>query len=408
MLSQSNKKSTPNSYAPHWLLKPDIDFLNHGSFGACPKVILDYQRQIQELVELEPVHFFVKELEPLLDIARGQLANFLGADAQDLVFVPNATSGVNSVVRSLQFKPGDELLVTSHEYNACRNAIDYVANISGAVVVVASIDFPLDSPSKVTEAILAKVSPRTKLALICHVTSPTGLVFPLEEIVQHLGDRRVETLIDGAHAPGLLPLNLKAINATYYTGNCHKWLCAPKGAAFLYVNPQKQTTIRPLTISHGANSPRSDHKVAPLGGYRSRFLLEFDWVGTYDPSPYLCIPKAIDFLGGLLPGGWSQLMDTNRQKALEARKVICKLLEVPSPCPESMLGAMAAIPLPTALSNQYASPMALQDRLVEEFKIQVPIVPWSGDYQMLVRISAQIYNHPHQYENLGKILKSLI
>jgi len=399
MLRQTRHKATPNPYAQHWLLKPEIDFLNHGSFGACPKVILDYQRQIQEQVELEPVHFFVKELEPLLDIARGQLASFLGADAQDLAFVPNATSGVNTVMRSLHFQPGDEILVTSHEYNACRNAIDYVANQSGAVVVVASIDFPLDSPTQVTEAILGKVSPRTKLALICHVTSPTGLVFPLEEIVPQLSDLGVETLIDGAHAPGLLPLNLKALNATYYTGNCHKWLCAPKGAAFLYVNAQQQAAIRPLTISHGANSPRSD---------RSRFLLEFDWVGTYDPSPYLCIPKAIDFLGSLLPGGWDQLRETNRQTALEARKVICELLEIPSPCPESMIGAMAAIPLPLALSNQYASPMALQDRLVEEFNIQVPIVPWAGDYQMLVRISAQLYNHSYQYENLGKILKSLI
>lgn len=235
-----------------------MTFLNHGSFGACPKQVLEFQQRLRLQLEQEPLRFFGREWEPLLDDARSKLAAFMGADVQDLVFIPNATTGVNSVLRSLTFSPEDEILTTNHEYNACRNALDFVTSRTGAEVVVAKIPFPIDSPRQVVAAVIEQVSPKTRLALLDHVTSQTGLIFPIQKLVKELQQRGVDTLVDGAHAPGMISLNLQEIGATYYTGNCHKWLCAPKGAAFLYVRRDKQSEIRPLTISHGTNSPRTD------------------------------------------------------------------------------------------------------------------------------------------------------
>jgi isopenicillin-N epimerase len=239
--------------AARWPLDPNIMFLNHGSFGACPREVLDYQAALRAEMEAEPVRFLSRELDGRLDAARGALAAFLGADADDLAFVPNATSGVNAVVRSRSFAAGDELLTTDHAYNACRNALEYVAERMGARVTVVSVPFPVASPDVIVEAVLSRVTPRTRLALIDHVTSPTGIVLPVERLCAELGARGVEIVVDGAHAPGMLPLDLGTLGATYYTGNCHKWLCAPKGSAFLWVRADQRAVVRPLTISHGAN-----------------------------------------------------------------------------------------------------------------------------------------------------------
>ncbi|MBE9009622.1 aminotransferase class V-fold PLP-dependent enzyme [Pseudanabaenaceae cyanobacterium LEGE 13415] len=376
-----------------WSLDPNCTFLNHGSFGACPIPVLEVQQAFRSRLERQPLRFLGREFEPLLDQAREALAAFLGASVEELVFVPNATTGVNAVLRSLIFSPSDELLTTSQEYNACRNALDFVAERSGAKVVVAEVPFPIDSPNQVIESILAKVSDRTKLALIDHVISQTGLVFPIAQIVQALSDRGIDTLIDGAHAPGMVDVNLSQLGATYYASTCHKWMCAPKGAAFLYVKKDKQSEIRPLTISHGANSPRRD---------RSRFQLEFDWMGTDDPTAYLTVPSAIEFMNSLLPGGWAELRASNRSKALSARNLLCNLLNVAPPCPEEMIGSLATIPLPDG------SYIELQDALYEKFNIEVPIVPVPQAPKRLIRISAQIYNTIQQYEYLGKSLQTLL
>ena len=309
----------PAANPRHWLLDPKVIFLNHGSFGACPKHVLECQGEWRGRLERQPLQFLVRELEAHLDSAREFLAQFVGADANDVAFVPNATTGVNAVLRSLKFKPGDELLVTNHEYNASRNVLDFVAKSSGARVLVARLPFPFRHAEELIAPILKQVTSRTRLALFDHVTSQTGIIMPIQSLVTELDRRGVDALVDGAHAPGMVTLDLNRLGTAYYTGNCNKWLCAPKGAAFLHVRRDKQRDIRPSVISHGANSARQD---------RSRFLLEFGWPGTSDPSAILSVPEAIRFLGSLLPGGWPEVMAHNRALVLAARKILCAALEI--------------------------------------------------------------------------------
>lgn len=383
----------------HWTLDPRITFLNHGSFGATPRVVLEKQIELRAQLEREPVRFFVRELEPMLDAARGELAEFLGTDPQGLAFVPNATAGVNAVLRSLDLDKFDELLVTNQEYNACRNALEYVATIHGAKIVVAEVPFPIASPEVVVERVLEKVTDRTRLLLIDHVTSQTALIFPIERIVKELADRGIDTLVDGAHAPGFLSLDVRAIGAAYYAGNLHKWVCAPKGAAFLYVRENRRAGVRPAIISHGANSPRRD---------RSRFLLEFDWTGTFDPTPWLCVPDALRFIGKLLPGGWISVVRRNHELALEARDLLCETLQIDKPAPDAMLGAMAAVPLPDGTLDEapalYGDP--LQDKLLFDHSIEVPVVPWPAPPKRVLRVSAAMYNVRADYERLADALAS--
>ncbi len=385
-------KAKPD-WQSYWSLQPEIAFLNHGSFGACPISVLKAQEQVRQQLEQEPVRFFVREFEPLLDQAREQLAEFVGVDTGDLVFVPNATTGVNSVLRSLQFNPGDELLTTDHEYNASRNALEFVADRADARIVVAPVPFPIASPQEIVEAVMERVTEKTKLVLLDHISSQTGLIFPIEDIIQQLSQFGIDTLIDGAHAPGMLPLNLPEIGATYYTGNCHKWLSAPKGSAFLYVQASRQQQIRPLTISHGANSPRTD---------KSRFQLEFDWMGTGDPSAYLSVPAAIEFMGSLLPGGWPELMSRNHKLILSARQILCETLGVEIPAPSEMIGSMACIPLADGSAEE------LHDELFDRHQIEVQVMPWLKAPQRILRISAQIYNTSDQYQHLAAVLKEVL
>ena len=399
MSKGSNQKEEAPNWRGFWPLDAQVRFLNHGSFGACPLPVLEVQGRLREQLEAEPVRFFIRELEPMLDDARNKLAGFVGAKSEDMVFVPNATTGVNAVLRSLCFSPEDELLTTDQEYNACRNALNFVASRSGARVVVASLPFPVESPEQIVEAILDRVSPRTKLAVLDHVTSQTAFVFPIERLVKELSDRGIDTLVDGAHGVGMVPLNLEEMGAAYYTGNCHKWLCAPKGAAFLRVRGDRQDKIHPLTISHGANSPRTD---------KSRFQLEFDWMGTDDPTAYLCVPAAIEFMGSLLPGGWAELRARNRDLVLAARELFQEQFGVDAVCSEEFIGSMAVVRLPDGESETpMGSLTTLQNALWERWQIEVPIVPWPGPKNRLLRISAQIYNSFSEYEHLATALEQL-
>ncbi len=386
-----------------WSLDPKVTFLNHGSFGSCPRPVLKFQHALQNRLERQPVRFLIDEFEPLWDEARRTLAQFVGADTNDLVFIPNATTGVNTVLRSLKFKRGDELLTTDHAYNASRCALDFVAARAGARVVMVKIPFPLASAQQVVESILERVTRRTRLALLDHVTSSTGLVLPLKKIIRELSAHGIETLVDGAHAPGMIPLNLKKLGAAYYAGNCHKWICSPKGAALLYVRRDRQAQIRPLVISHGANSSRRDP---------SRFLLEFSWTGTGDFSAWLSVPESLRVIGAQLPGGWPVVMQRNRALALAARRLLCDILQTPPPCPDEMIGSLAAVPLPDMASADISRISngldPLRDRLLREHDIEVPVFPWPAPPKRLLRISAQLYNSLPQYEKLAAVLRNIL
>lgn len=387
----------PSKFAHHWLLDPGVVFLNHGSFGACPAPVLERQRQLRDQLERQPLRFFVRSLPALLDQARRRAARFLGAAPRDLAFVPNATAGVNAVLRSLRLSPGDQLLTTDHAYNACKNALRFVARRAGAELQVVSVPFAASSAEQLQQALLERVGPRTVLVLLDHVTSPTGLILPVEPLVRQLRRRGVETLVDGAHAPGMVPLELDRLGAAYYTGNFHKWVCAPKGAAFLHVRRDLQQGVRPLSISHGANAPP---------GPRSRFLQEFDWTGTDDPTPYLCVPTALEFGEQLLSGGWSELRQRNRRLCLRARELLCRALALEPPCSEELIGSLASIPLPDG-QLRVADATAtdpLQDRLLFEHQIEVQVYPWPAPPRRLLRISAQIYNSEEQYRYLARVL----
>ena len=388
-----------SSLAAHWDLDPEVVFLNHGSYGACPRAVLEEQARLRARIEAEPVRFFIEDIERELDRAKVRLGEFIGAQPEDLAFVTNATGSVNTVLRSLDLGPTDELLVTDHEYNACRNALDFVAARSGAAVVVAHVPFPLSDPGEVVEALLAKVTDRTRLALVDHITSATGMVLPIEAIVRQMNERGVDTLVDGAHCPGQLDLDLDALGAAYYSGNCHKWLCTPKGSAMLHVRRDRQDKIRPLSISHGANSTRRD---------RSRFRLEADWQGTHAPTPVLCIPSAIDTMGALYPGGWSELREKNRALALAGRNTLLSALGQDAPCPDEMISHLATVILPEDTSPHdglYEDP--LQEKLIAEYSIQVPVMRWAPLHSRFMRISAQAYNSTEQYEHLASALCAL-
>ncbi len=380
------------NFAPFWCLDPAVTYLNHGSFGACPTAVLEAQAALRIEMEREPVDFLVANLPARLDAARDTLSAFLGAEPQDVVFVPNATAGVNAVLRSLSFGPEDELLLTNHTYAACRKTVDFVAQRCGARVVVANLPFPCRDEEAIVAAVLQRVSPRTRLALLDHVTSPTALILPLERLVSELRTRGVDTLVDGAHAPGMVPIGLSNLGAAYYTGNAHKWLCAPKGAAFLHVRRDRQAELHPNVISHG---------------YAAGFHAEFDWTGTFDPTPWLCIPPAIEFIGGLLPAGWPQVMAANRALTLQARALLLKTCAGDLPCPESMIGSMASIPLPTP---EAGSPAARLDcRGLHAWFRERGVETWLyADPVLLLRISAQLYNHLDQYRHLASLLEEAL
>ena len=408
----------------HWQLQPGLTYINHGSFGACPTPVLEVQAELRARMEADAVRFLDSELAVRLVDVREKVGAFVHAEPEDLVFLPNATGAVNAVLRSLErvLQPGDELLTTNHEYNATTNALQYVASGRGASVVVASIPFPIHSPDQVVDAILERVTPRTRLAMFSWVTSATALIFPVERISRALAEHGVEVLIDAAHAPGMVPMDLAALEhagVSYVTGNGHKWLCSPKGAAFLWVRRDRQPQIHPLVISHGQNSP-----LTPNG--QSRFQVEFDWPGTDDPTPVLALPAAIDFMATLEPGGWPALRAANHELVLQGRDIVAAALGPTGAerlAPDDMLGSMVTLAVPVDLEPAQTPASAeadpdvtladdrLHHDLLERDRIQVPVYAWPakpalGPARRYLRISAQRYNDLDDYTKLAEALKS--
>lgn len=378
-----------NAIRHEWLLDDDIIFLNHGSFGATPKVVLDVQRDWQERLESGPIRFFKRDFPAAIEPIRRRLAEFINSEPEDIVFVENATMGVNSVLRSLitEFGPNDELLTTSHVYGAVRKTLQYVADVTGATIVDVYIPFPIDDPKQVTDGILAGITDRTKFVLLDHITSSTGIVFPIEDIIPRLKERGISVMIDGAHAPGMLDIDLSSLGVDYYTGNCHKWLFAPKGAAFLWTRRELQPRIHPVVISQN---------------YGVSYQEEFGWVGTRDLTALLSIGAGMDFLEKY---GVKAVRDYNNTMLLEARDVVTNSLGVSYGAPISMLTSLCTVPLPGHPPGTMDYVNNLHDTIFDNSQIEVPALSVNGE--TVLRFSTQIYNEPSEYVRLAEVLKEL-
>jgi isopenicillin-N epimerase len=389
-------------YSPDcpWDFEPGILFLTHGTYGAAPRPVVEKRAELIRELEANPIRFLTREYEDRLDAARSEVARFLNADPAGTVVVPNATTGVATVLESLRLRPGDELLTGDHEYNATLNALGAVAERARAHVVRVSFPLPIRHPEETVEALLAAVTPRTRLALVSHVTSPSALVLPIETIVRELDRLGVDTLVDAAHAPGMVPVDVRALGAAYWTGNGHKWLCGPKSAGVLCVREDRRAGLLPLVTGHGRNDARTERPV---------MWREFDWPGTADPTAFLALPEAIRVIGGLQPGGWPAHMAANRELALVARQRLNEAFGLEPIAPESMIGSMATVKLREPLDE--AAAQTLTRALAAEDRIEVPIGPFpvraaraapdASPESTLLRISAQRYNEAADYDQLA-------
>ena len=382
-----------------WSLSPDIHHLNHGSFGAVPVEVQEEQRVWSSRWEKATTRFIAEEFQPALDSAREQVAGFVGAGAEGFAFVRNATTGIASVVRSVEssLRPGDEILTTSQAYNAVRQTLEFTAGRTGSRVIAVDVPLRVSSGDDIKAAIVSAVSNRTRLAVIDHISSPTGQVFPISEIIDEL-EPEIPVLVDGAHGPGQVPLDLEGLGASWYAGNLHKWVCAPKGAAFLSTRADRIAGTYPVVISHGWTVQEGP------GRYRALF----DWLGTDDPSPWLATPKAIDVVGGSHPGGWDGLMARNRELAIAGWKVLGETLEVDPAYPEQMVGSMASVPLPAFSGNRpmgMLSPLGTQ--LLDD-GFETVVMFWPDWPDQLLRVSAHLYNTIDEFEALAGALKELL
>jgi isopenicillin-N epimerase len=363
-----------------WLLDPDCAFLNHGSFGATPRSVLAEQDEWRRRMERQPVHFLVTEAPAAIRTAAEDLATFLGARGEDLAFVDNATTGANAVLRSIAWQPGDEILYTNHGYGAVNKAIEYVCGRTGARPVEARIPFPIEHEDEVVEAVRAALTSKTRLVVIDHVTSPTALVLPVKRVVELCQANGTDVLVDGAHAPGMLPLDLEELGATYYTGNCHKWLMAPKGCAFLWARGEAKRELHPTVISWG---------------WPNGFTEEFDWTGTRDPSAWLSIGAALAFYHQVSP---RRRREHNDGLAAWAAAMLEEGWRVAPVTPRHMRGSMATMRLPVALPGTKDEGKRVHDALWHNHRVEVPLIDFAGG--LYIRVSAQAYNTPADYERL--------
>lgn len=361
-----------------WNLDRNYIFLNHGSFGATPIVVLDDQSYWQHRLESRPVAFMAEELLPLLDRARSCLGEFIGSDPSHLVFVDNATTGINTVLRSLSWQRGDKILTTNHIYGAVRQALKFITDRYGVIVEEIALPFFCKD---VLERLVPHLAADLRLLVIDHVTSPTALVFPIQSIINAAHDRGIPVLVDGAHAPGMIDLNLALLQPDWYVGNCHKWLCSAKGCGFIYTAPPWQPQTHPLVISHD---------------YGKGYQAEFSWTGTKDFSSWLSLPKAIEFIYGL---GIEQARSYNQNLITRAGAVLVEALQFPEIPPIN--GFMLSLPLPQKWQTQ--EPKQFHDWLLTEHHIEVPIIPWEG--KLYIRISAQVYNELEEYKILAQVLQ---
>jgi isopenicillin-N epimerase len=380
------------SLKEYFLLDPNIVFLNHGSYGATPKPVFEAYQNWQRRLERQPVLFLGRELPELMRESRAVLGEYLHADADDLVYIPNATHGINIVARSLDLKPGDEILTTDHEYGACDYTWDFVCGKAGAKYIHQSISLPVYSEEEIVERFWGGVTPRTKVIYLSHITSSTALRLPVENISRRARERGILTVIDAAHSPGQIPVDLQAMGADIVFGNCHKWMLAPKGSAFLYVRREVQDLINPLVISWGTH-PTPDIATG------SRFIDILQWTGTKDPTAALTVPTAIQFMQD---HEWHEVRSQCHLLLGQAIERVCDLIGSPPlyPLDSNFYSQMGIAPLPPSDLTM------LKSRLYDEHKIEVPLIQWQE--RQFIRISIQAYNTQADVDALVDALKFLL
>lgn len=386
------KLASPHMPIERWALSPDVKHLNHGSYGGCPLAVTEAATRWRTRLEAAPMRFLVLEWQAELDRARDTVAAFLRAPSERFAFMPNATTGTAIALASSRIGAGDELLTTSHAYRACQNQLDRIAVERGARVVVVPVALPYE-PDVLVDAIRNALTPRTKLALVDHITSPTALRMPLDRIVPLLAERDIAIIVDGAHAPGQLELDVTALldaGVTWYAGNSHKWLCAPKGTGFL-VGSRTAPPLRPVVTSHGASAAY---------GPPNRYHAELDWMGTHDPTAHLCVPTAIATIAELA-NGWSHVVARNHALVVEMRRRLVDALGASMLALDEDLGSMASIPI-TLPPN--VRPLALEKQLLAD-GWELPIVDFADG--ALVRVSAHLYNHADEADAVAAKLREL-
>ena len=371
-----------------FFLDPNIIFLNHGSFGSCAKPVYEDLLEWQRKLEKEPVKFFEETIFEGLQTSRDALGEYINCASDDLAYFPNPTTAVNAVARSLHLQPNDEVLSTNHIYGALDKSWQYICNYKQATFVKANIPFPIASKEEFLKNFFDAVTDKTKVIFLSHITSMTAMQFPVEEVIQFAKENNILCIIDGAHVPGHISLDISALDPDIYTGACHKWMCTPKGISFLYVKKSLQENVHPLVISWGWESETPGP---------SKFLDWHQWQGTRDMSAFLTIPKAIQFLE---ENNWIDISTKCKKQVVETRDIFLEYFNIPTPCPNSWLGQMASIPLP--INNA----IAFKAILLEKYNIQVPIFQWENN--IYLRYSIQAYNSVNDLEKLFAAVKELL
>lgn len=377
-----------------WPLDPDATYLNHGTVGVTPRAVLEAQQRWRDRIERHPARFMLRELwsftgstadgPPLIRQAAAEVAGFVGARADDFVFIDNTSTGVNAVMRSLPFSSGDEVVITDHAYGGIVTAVKYCAERAGAVVRLVEMPYPAFNADECVDRIASALTERTRLVIVDHIAAESALVFPVEQIVRACHERRVPVLVDGAHVPGQLALDVSAIGADFYIANLHKWAMAPRSSAFMVVAPEQQTMVHPPVISWG------------LG---NGFLREFDWVGTRDPTPWLTAPDGIRFLKEL---GYHTLRTYNHDLAWRAAQMLTSRWNTPLEIRESAVGSMVSVMTPARCGSTKPEAVALRDKLLHQHNIEVQVHARAG--RVWVRISAQAYNDDGDIQRLAEVV----
>ena len=384
---------TESSWRIHWNLPDDVTYLNHGSFGPSPRVVQEAREEWSRRLEREPMDFFVRQMERYLDESADRLGAFVGADPGDLIFVENATAGMNLVAANVTLQPGEEVLCTNHEYGAVLRIWRRVCERAGANVVVRALPYPITSEQELIDVFFGGVTERTRLIVVSQITSPTAMILPVEAICRRASEFGVPVCIDGPHALAMLPLSIRRLGCDYYTASCHKWLSAPFGSGFLYVARRHQQGFGPITVSWGGS----------VSGRPASWKDEFTWSGTRDPAAYLAIPAAINFLESC---GLDEFRLRTHELANYARERITAVtgLQPFHPDDAAWYGSMISLPIPP---NGVEPPKPgrrdpLQDVLWEEHRIEVPIVHWRGG--RYIRVSCHLYNTRKEIDRLAGVL----